>query len=392
MIVRQGMSGVFADLLIRNRAEPNTAALGVICLAVLCAILSLGLWPFHAPRNQIAWLKDANGLSFGRFGTVVSSDTLDPNGLKDETCCSLEIWAQPHPWQDSATLVEFYRLENPNALRLSQSLVDFRLQAAIPNGMGRATKADLFAPEVFRYAKPVFITVTSGRQGTAVYVAGALAGTAPQLRIPKNAFSGRILLGDSPLQPHSWYGQIRGLAIYDSELTARQVFRHYNTWTKNGRPVVGEDEYPIALYLFDEHSGSVVHSKLQTGVDLHIPERYLVVDKLFMEPFWHEFKMSRSYWSAVLKNIVGFVPLGFCFHPYLLARQVRRAILLTVVAGAIVSITIEILQGFLPTRDSGMTDILTNTLGTGLGVLLYQRVYSALAERIPWLPFAAVRR
>src|SRR5580658_3322078 len=162
MIVRQGMSGVFADLLIRNRAEPNTAALGVICLAVLCAILSLGLWPFHAPRNQIAWLKDANGLSFGRFGTVVSSDTLDPNGLKDETCCSLEIWAQPHPWQDSATLVEFYRLENPNALRLSQSLVDFRLQAAIPNGMGRATKADLFAPEVFRYAKPVFITVTSG--------------------------------------------------------------------------------------------------------------------------------------------------------------------------------------------------------------------------------------
>jgi glycopeptide antibiotics resistance protein len=39
-----------------------------------------------------------------------------------------------------------------------------------------------------------------------------------------------------------------------------------------------------------------------------------------------------------------------------------------------------------------MTDILTNTLGTGLGVLLYQRVYSALAERIPWLPFAAVRR
>jgi hypothetical protein len=225
-----------------------------------------------------------------------------------------------------------------------------------------------------------------------VYVTGALAGTAPRLRIPKNAFAGRILLGDAPLQPDSWHGQIRGLAIYDAELTEGQVFRHYNTWTKNGRPVVAEDEHPIALYLFDEHSGSVIHSKIQTGVDLHIPERYLVVDKLFMEPFWHEFNMSRGYWSAVLKNIVGFVPLGFCFYLYLSARHGRRAILLTIAAGAIVSITIEILQGFLPTRDSGMSDILTNTLGTGLGVLLYQRVYAGLAERIPWLPFAAVGR
>jgi len=345
-----------------------------------------------SPRNEVTWLKDANGLSFGRNGTVISSDTLHLAGLKDETCCSLEIWAQPHPWQDSATLVEFYRPENPYALRLSQSLVDFRLQVATRTETGQFTRANLFVPEVFRYAKPAFITVTSGQQGTAVYVAGALAGTAPRLRIPKSAFAGRILLGDSPLQPDSWYGQIRGLAIYDAELTAPQVFQHYNTWTKNGRPVVREDEHPIALYLFDEHSGSIVHSKLQTGVDLHIPERYLVVDKLFMEPFWHEFNMSRSYWSAVLKNIVGFVPLGFCFYPYLLARQVRRAIILTIAAGALVSITIEILQGFLPTRDSGMTDILTNTLGTGLGVLLYQRVYSALAERIPWLPFAAVRR
>jgi len=46
MIVRQGMGGVFADLLIRGRAEPNTAALGAICVAVLSVILSLGLWPF----------------------------------------------------------------------------------------------------------------------------------------------------------------------------------------------------------------------------------------------------------------------------------------------------------------------------------------------------------
>jgi VanZ family protein len=391
LIVPQGIGEVFADPPIPRSSCKEHENSGAICLAVLCIILSLGLWPFHAPRNEVTWLKDSNGLSFGRSGTVISSDILNLTDSQDETCCSLEILAQPHPYQNSATLLAFYRPENPYQLRLNQSLVDFKLQAVIPNEPDHAAQANLLVPEVFRHATPAFITVTSGRDGTAVYVAGSLAGTVP-FRIPKKAFTGRILLGDSPLRPDGWNGQIRGLAIYDSELTARQVFRHYDTWTKNGYPEVGEGERPIAQYLFDEHSGRVVHSKLKPGVDLHVPEKYLVVDKLFMEPFWQEFNMSREYWMAVLKNIVGFVPLGFCFYPYLSARQDKWAILLTIVVGAIVSLTIEILQGFLPTRDSGMTDVITNTLGTGIGVLLYRQVHTVLAERFPQLPFAVLRR
>ncbi len=391
MIVRERPGEVFADRPIRPRPAGNMGIAGAICVAVLCVNLSLGLWPFHAPRNEVTWLKDSNGLSFGRSGTVIGSDTLNLTESKDETGCSLEIFAQPHPYQNSATLLAFYSPENPYQLRLSQSLVDFKLQAVIRNEPDHATKTNLVVPEVFRHATPTFITVTSGREGTAVYVAGALAGTV-QLRIPEKAFTGRILLGDSPLRPDGWNGQIRGLAIYDSELAARQVFRHYDTWTKNGYPEVAEGERPVALYIFDEHSGSVVHSKLKPGGDLHIPEKYLVVDKLFMEPFWQEFNMSRDYWRAVLKNIVGFVPLGFCFYFYLSARQDKWAILSTIVVGAIVSLTIEILQAFLPTRDSGMTDVITNTLGTGIGVLLYRRVHTVLVERFPQFPFAVVRR
>jgi glycopeptide antibiotics resistance protein len=103
------------------------------------------------------------------------------------------------------------------------------------------------------------------------------------------------------------------------------------------------------------------------------PEQYLIQDEALLKPFWREFALSQGYWESVLKNIVGLVPLGFFFYSWVSRRtSARRAALITTILGAIVSITIEVLQAQLPTRQSGTTDILTNTLGTWLGVVCYR--------------------
>jgi glycopeptide antibiotics resistance protein len=97
------------------------------------------------------------------------------------------------------------------------------------------------------------------------------------------------------------------------------------------------------------------------------------VHEKFLEPPWQEFHNDWGYWKNVLINIGGFIPLGFFFYAYLaIAKRSDLPALTTMLLGAAVSLTIEVLQAYLPTRDSGMTDIITNTLGSGFGVMLYR--------------------
>jgi len=151
------------------------------------------------------------------------------------------------------------------------------------------------------------------------------------------------------------------------------VASHYRTWTATGRPEIAESEACVGLYLFTERHGQRVHNQIANGEDLLIPARYTIEEKTFLMPFWDEFAISRSYGKSVLKTIVGLVPMGFVLYAWFGARIApRRAAWIVTLLGAFTSITIEVLQAYLPTRQSGTSDILTNTLGTWLGLMLYR--------------------
>ncbi len=341
--------------------------LALICIAALCTILTLGLWPFHSPANEVSWMGDHDGLRFGKYGTVMGSGFFQISSPLDTSETSLEIRLQPKRIWDSGTFLVFHKPGNLFQFSLRQSQTDRLVRTVAQPDQDHARTAELYVGDVFHpKPRPVFITITSGAKGAWIYIDGVLSAASPEFPLSAGGFTGRLVLGDSAGQPDSWSGELLGLAIYRRQLTAAQVFHNYATWKQTGRPGLADDERNIALYLFDERSGDIARDKTRSGMDLYIPKRYKVMDKLLSSSFRSGLSSAclGVFWGSALKNIVGFIPFGFCFYAYLVAvLSVKRATLVTVALGAVVSLTIEILQGFLPTRDSGTTDIITNTLG-----------------------------
>ena len=133
-----------------------------------------------------------------------------------------------------------------------------------------------------------------------------------------------------------------------------------------------------------KRKGNVVRNEVDSSTNLLIPERFFVLHPEFLERPWDEYRPGWSYWKNIAINVVGFIPLGFFFYAYFSQiRKCEHSAAFTIVLGFAVSLTIEVLQAFLPTRDSGMTDLITNTFGTAVGVMAFRlkAVQAVLASR-----------
>ena len=76
----------------------------------------------------------------------------------------------------------------------------------------------------------------------------------------------------------------------------------------------------------------------------------------------------------VFLNVLLFIPFGFGLAESLRERGRSRAAVvgIALVAGALFSYTVELLQFFIAVRDSGWGDVITNSTGSALGSLVYE--------------------
>jgi VanZ family protein len=359
--------------------------LAVMCGIVLACILTAGLWPFTPyPKNEVAWRPNASGLHFGEYGTILSAGAVQVADLSGGASCSLEIWFKPGLINDSNNMLAVYSPENLISFSLRQNSSDLFIQRREQDRPDHVSEVHTYLDNVLRPNMAPLLTMAAGPQGASFYVDGVLVKAASEFTASIRNFAGRLIVANSPVANDSWSGDLFGLAIYDRELSAAEVLEHSNSWRKNGRPATPGKGDPVALYLFDEGMGNVVHNRAGSAPDLNIPDHYLVLHKPLLEAPWKEYYPSWDYVQDVLINIIGFIPLGFVFSAYLSSvRHAKRALWVTILLGFMVSLTIEVLQAFMPTRDSGMTDLITNTLGTAIGTMLFQwKITQAIFSRI----------
>jgi len=338
---------------------------GALCLAMTAAILVAGLWPFNfRPENKVRWLKDQNGVEF--YGqTIIFSQAPAPYSLHP---CSVELWLQPTA-EDSphiGHIFSFFDDKKAETFFIGQ----WKSHLILGKGIhGKKTYREIGVRDVLKKGERRFVTIASGADGTNLYVDGILMKSSPRFHLfsMNEKPSGKILLGNSPRGSEYWRGNLLSLAIYDRALIGEEVSEY-----SHGSKGSGEEGL-VGLYLFDEHSGTLAHDSVG-GYHLVIPPRFEVLKKTILVPPWEDFRFNRSYLMDILTNILGFIPFGFFFSAYLWMRKPRsnfRLLTMSIIIAGCMSLTIELIQVYLPTRSSQLMDVITNIFGTAIGVTLF---------------------
>jgi VanZ family protein len=351
-------------------------ALPFACILVVSTLFTAGLWPFNPfPRNQVTWLPTGKGLQFGDHGVVFSRGPVERTRPKRNSSCTLAIRLQPDAVMRGAsgTLLGVYTPERPSQFRLMQwrDVLLIRRDYRDADNHSKTTEVDL--DHAFLTREPVSFTITSGPDGSVAYRNGMRAAGITRTGLSCEDFAGQLVLGDSAIMDNAWRGNILDLAIYDRELTPQEIASKYASW--NGDQTdqePGGEQHLVAQYTFTEGRGPNVHGEPAGAPDLYIPQIFKVPHKKMLMWPWEESPDKRNFRDISI-NILGFVPFGFVFAAYLTwNRNVRHSTVVTILCGAAISLTIEILQEYIPGRDSGILDIFTNTFGTFLGVLSFR--------------------
>ncbi len=354
------------------RAFPQRNRLGLLCCVAIAAVVVATLWPFDfRAANKVSWLSDAAGLRFNGQGIVLSSAPLNPAVASSRDSCSLEVWMRPASIKSVGIVLALYVENTRSEFVLVQKMNRLVISRASSNGLDDIESRGLDEDHTFEAGALVLVTITSGPNGMTVYLDSGRSQYFPGFMIMPGYISGQIVLGTSTLFFSPYSGEIRGLAIYPNELDPTEVQSDFRTWTSGRTLDPAALPGALALYGFAEGTGSQIRSAVESAPVLQIPQYFVLPHKPFLESPSDEFIPKWSYVHSVAENILGFVPLGFILCAYFAcARSPRRAILYAILAGGTLSFVVEILQFYIPSRGSGLTDVITNTTGAALGALL----------------------
>jgi hypothetical protein len=362
--------------------------LGGLSVAILFGIIIFGLNPKDFGfSNRVSWITVQSGIRFGKYGvayTQPSSEWIEQNSLESGGF-SIEIVLKPKSYHEEGFnfLFAIHAGNDRDQLLVGQ----YRSWVVIMNGddYDHKRKTKRAAVNIAsQNPQKTFLTITSGMEGSKVYVDGQLVHTQKDLilKLPKGD-KPRFLFGNSVYGRHSWMGDVYGFAFYGKILNTQDIMIHFNKWSKDQNFLFAKKDKPYILYLFDEKSEVRAFDHGGGNNDLKVSSRMHILEKQILSPPWIGFELNKSSIQDILLNLVGFIPLGFILAATLSQNNgvfKQHAVLMTVVFCFIVSLTIEVLQAWMPSRSSQMMDLMLNTVGALIGAMVCR--FLSLADKV----------
>ncbi len=359
---------------------PKPASLLLSLLGLVIAMLAACLWPFDfIPRNRVVWLKKEHGLHFSAMGMVVSREAFPTlSRLSTDGSLTVEIAVRPSILftRTIQHILTFSPEEGSPFLMIGAWKDSLIVRLGRPDEPGRNPYRELDVDGAFTTGKTTLVTVITGSRGTVVYLDGRPASEWPDAQPPDRiAPLGRMLLGVTPSGGGRWHGDILALTVHQRSLSDEEVRRNHDTITPNSSSGYPQAQDSIvAQYAFSEGYGENIHSSTGPHFDLMIPSVFQPLRRAILALPSKKSLILLWNLADVALNILGFIPFGFLAALHLDARarlSSRSEAFAVVFAGFALSLAIELIQAFLPARSSSLTDLLTNTLGTAMGVLCF---------------------
>jgi hypothetical protein len=220
-------------MMVRTLKSEKRMFLGISNLAIFFVIIIVGLWPFNfLPENKVRWLKDQNGIQFYGQGIVYSEKSMElwSNGMLEHSNVpflqssiqqsfhnsniplypiTIELWLQPgsEPQGNLPHIFSIYDRSGPEGFFIGQ----WRSHLIVGKGIhGKDGYHEMGIRDILKKGERRFVAITSGADGTRIYVGGILSEANPGFYLfsTNEKPSGQMVLGNSPT------GMNTGPAIY----------------------------------------------------------------------------------------------------------------------------------------------------------------------------------
>ncbi|MFC1876762.1 VanZ family protein [Thermodesulfobacteriota bacterium] len=346
---------------------------------MLLGILFYGLRPKSFKfENGVTWLKDGRGVRFNNGGLAFAYPFLkqSDNDAIFENGFSIELSFKPagNTSGGFGLVLSIHDGRDRNQLVVGQ----WRSYLIVMNGDDYDHKRKIPRISVdtaFQKDKPIFMTITTGKQGTRIYLDGKIAKSDSKLKLKlPSGENSRLTVGNSVYWNNSWEGEIYGLALYGYSVSDDEAASHFDRKSSEQNFTFAKAYQPALLYTFEEGQGMHVRDHSGNDAHLEIPRKMQVLQKRILSVVvWHNLELYRNLYADVLVNLLGFIPLGLVLSVVLslYKGQFDKSVMVfSVLICLLLSLGIEFAQAWIPSRSSNLHDLVLNTAGGWIGVVI----------------------